>query len=298
MFIGTSIYDFRDYFQTESDCLQYLYDIKWKNGYNCKKCSCSKHYPGRTEWYLKCASCGYDESVKANTLFHKMKVPLLKAFEVMFSLSVRKKGMSSLEISRTYSVNKDTAWLLRQKTQGGMFSSGNNLLQNEVHVDEFAVGGKEKKKQGRSSSSKKVKVVLACEIVINKKGKKTLGNAYAQVIENYSEEQLRPIFENKIATNASITTDKWSSYSPIGKDFNIEQEKSQGGINFKELNNLTMLFKGWLRGIHHHVSKDKMQNYINEFFFRFNRKAFPEKSFNKLLNNLMMSKPLFKSYEK
>jgi hypothetical protein len=45
--------------------------------------------------------------------------------------------MSSLEISRTYSVNKGTAWLLRQKTQGGMFSSGNNLLKNDVHIDEY-----------------------------------------------------------------------------------------------------------------------------------------------------------------
>lgn len=293
MFKGTSIYEFRRYFQTEADCLQYLHDIKWSAGYQCRKCSNTKCYSGRTKWYLKCSKCNYDESVTSNTIFHKMKIPLLKAFEVMFSLSIRKKGISSLEIARTYELNENTAWLLKRKTQYGMFSSGRTLLKNEVYVDEFAVGGKEKKKQGRSSTSKKTKVVLACEVVVNKKGKRTLGNAYAQVIDNYSAKELKQIFDNKIDSSAKVKTDKWTSYQPIGKQYDIESEKSKGGENFKELNTLTMLFKGWLRGIHHHVSKEHMQNYINEFFFRFNRKAFPNGSFNKLINNLMESKPLF-----
>jgi hypothetical protein len=64
-------------------------------------------------------------------------------------------------------------------------------------VNEFAEGGKEKGKQGRSSSSKKTKVVLGCEVVRHK-GKLTLGNAYAQVIQNYSASELKPFFDQKI----------------------------------------------------------------------------------------------------
>jgi len=221
-----------------------------------------------------------------------MKIPILKAFEIIFQLSLRKKGMSALEISRTFDVNKDTAALLKRKIQYGMFSSGNNKLKGNVCVDEFAVGGKEKGKQGRSSTSKKTKVVLGCEIVRHK-GKLTLGNAYAQVIQNYSASELKPFFDHKIDNKAKIKTDKWSGYKPISAFYDIEQIISEGGKNFKELNNLTMLFKGWLRGIHHHVSNKQMQHYINEFIFRFNRKAHPKGSFNKLIENLMYSKPLF-----
>ena len=292
MFKGLSIYDFRKAFKTEEDCLDYLFKKKWSNGFVCKKCGNTSSYKGRTKWYCKCTKCEYDESVKANTLFHKMKVPLLTAFEAMFAISVRKKGISALELSKTYDLNKDTAALLRKKTQNGMFSSGKNKLKKKVHVDEFAVGGKEKGKQGRSLTSKKVKIILACE-VIKYKGKMTLGNAYAEVVENYSADKLRKIFVDKIDENAKIKTDKWSSYKTIAKDFDIEQEKSNGGVNFKELNTLTMLFKGWLRGIHHKVSKENMPNYINEFFFKFNRKAHPKGSFNKVLENFMSSKPLF-----
>ena len=244
MFKGKSIYDFRSEFSSSDDCKRYLFDLNWGNGYECSKCGHGKCYTGRTKWYLKCAKCAYDESVTANTLFHKMKVPILKAFEVLFMLSVRKKGMSCLEIGRTYGLNKDTAALLKKKAQFGMISSGKHKLKGSVFVDEFAVGGKEKNKQGRSSSSKKVKVVLACEVVTNKKGKITLGNGYAQVIEDYSAKSLRPIFTEKIDPKANVTTDGWKSYNPISDDFKITQEISIGGENFKELNTLTMLFKG------------------------------------------------------
>jgi hypothetical protein len=49
-----------------------------------------------------------------------------------------------------------------------MFNSGNNKLKGIFCVDEFALGGKEKGKQGRSSTSKKTKVVLGCEVVRHK----------------------------------------------------------------------------------------------------------------------------------
>lgn len=290
MFKGLSIYDFRKQFNTPDDCYAYLFEMKWGKGYKCSKCGHDHFHKGRTKWYLRCAKCKYDESVKSNTMFHKMKLPILKAFEIMFTLSNRKKGMSALEIARTYDVNPDTASLLRKKTQQGMYSSGKHKLKANVHVDEFSVGGKEKGKQGRCSTSKKVKVILGCEVVKHK-GKNTLGNAYAQVIEDYSEKELLPFFIEKIEPTAKIKTDKWTSYQPISKLYDIKQIKSEGGVNFKELNTLTMLIKGWLRGIHHHVSKEYMQTYLDEFFFKFNRKAHPKVSFNKLLENFMRSKP-------
>jgi transposase-like protein len=292
MFKGMSVYAFRREFQSEEDCKLYLFNLKWSSGYCCRKCANTKSYVGRTKWNKKCSNCYYDESVTANTLFHKMKIPVLKAFEIFFTISLRKKGMSSQEIAKTYEVNKDTAWLLRKRAQLAMFSSGNNKLKGKVFVDEFSVGGKEKGKQGRSSSSKKVKVILGCEVV-KYKGKTTLGNAYAQVIGNYSTEEILPFFEQKIELGAKIKTDKWRSYIPLTKKFNITQEISEGGVNFKELNTLIMLFKGWLRGIHHHVSKNMMQQYINEFFFKFNRKAFIGISFSKFLERMMNQKPWY-----
>lgn len=293
MFKGISIYEFRNAFQTEENCLEFLSKLKWENGYSCKKCGHESYYKGRTRWYRKCSICNYDESVKSNTMFHKMKIPLLKSFEILFSLSVRKKGMSTIEISKMYDINQKTAWLLKRKSQQSMRTSGNSKLKGEVHVDEFVIGGKEKKKQGRSTDSKKIKLVIACEVVTNKKGKSTLGNAYAQVIQAYGSEDLKPLFDSSISKDAKIKTDKWTGYLPIIEDFNIEQIKSKGGENFNEMHNLVMLIKSWIRGIHHHVSKEHINGYLNEYFFKFNRKANPNYSFNTLLKRMMKDKPMF-----
>lgn len=293
MFKGISIYEFRETFQTEENCLEYLSKLKWSEGFHCMKCKNDSFYKGKTKWNRKCQKCDYDESVKSNTMFHKMKLPLLKAFEILFTLSVRKKGMSTIEISKTYAINQNSAWLLKRKAQQAMRTSGNHKLQGKIHVDEITIGGKEKKKQGRSTDSKKVKLVIACEVVTNKKGKQTLGNAYAQVIQAYSSADLKPIFEESIDKSAKITTDKWTGYLPIIENFDIKQEKSDGGNNFTELNNLVMLLKGWIRGIHHHVSKEHINGYINEYFFKFNRKNSPKSSFNTLLRRMIADKPMF-----
>ena len=100
MLKGISTYEFRTQFKTADDCYAYLFDLKWKNGYKCSKCGHNKSYKGRTKWYLRCARCKYDESVKSNNLFHKMKLPILKAFEIMHMLSNRKKGMSRWKLQK------------------------------------------------------------------------------------------------------------------------------------------------------------------------------------------------------
>ncbi len=61
---------------------------------------------GRKWFYRRCRACKYDESVTANTLFHKCKLSLLKAFEIGFRISVKKKGMSSNELGRELDVSK------------------------------------------------------------------------------------------------------------------------------------------------------------------------------------------------
>lgn len=42
MFEGIGIGDFIDQFKTDSDCKNYLYELKWKDGFVCKKCGNSR----------------------------------------------------------------------------------------------------------------------------------------------------------------------------------------------------------------------------------------------------------------
>ena len=41
-FTGESILEFTDKFKTDLDCLEYLAEIKWKEGFKCVKCRHTK----------------------------------------------------------------------------------------------------------------------------------------------------------------------------------------------------------------------------------------------------------------
>ena len=134
-----TIQQFRERFKTNEDCLKFLIEGKWGGGYQCPKCN--EYVKGRKWFYRRCRTCMYDESVTANTGLHKCKLELLKVFEIGFRISVRKKGMSTNELSKEFGCQQKTAWLIKSKFQNMMASSNNFPLENKIEIDEFLVGG-------------------------------------------------------------------------------------------------------------------------------------------------------------
>ncbi|WP_410266876.1 transposase, partial [Cyclobacterium sp.] len=41
-----SIFEFKDRFPDDRSCYEYLAEVKWKDGYRCKKCGHSHHCKG------------------------------------------------------------------------------------------------------------------------------------------------------------------------------------------------------------------------------------------------------------
>lgn len=287
MFKGTSLFEFSEQFQTEEDCYRYLADIKWKDGYCCKQCGHQVFIKGKKEWNRRCQGCEYDESATAGTLFHKVKFSMLKAFHICYRLSVKKKGMSTAELAKEFSLQQKTCWLFKRKIQEAMKSSGVHLLKGKIDVDELAIGQAEEGEVGRSAGEKKL-VIMAVERV-----KSGIGRVYAQAIKDYSSDSFKPFFEKHIAKDAKVRTDKWRGYLPLKETYSLlEQEESSKGENFPEMHTMIMSLKSWLRGIHHHCSKEHVQAYLDEFCFRFNRRSFMKSIFHKLIERMIECKPL------
>ena len=167
-----------------------------------------------------------------------------------------------------------------------MCRSDKHPLEKEVEVDEFLVGGFDENERGRSLESKQL-VVLGVEKVVDKKGNTTIGRAYARVIENALAAQLKPFFEQKIDVHSRVLTDGWRGYWPLQKGWDIEQTLSEKGKGFPELNVYIMNIKGWLSGIHHKCKGNRLQNYMDEFHFRFNRRGFLGSILDKLIGRAM-----------
>ena len=151
----------------------------------------------------------------------------------------------------------------------------------------FGLEGPEENKRGRSKGDKKL-VVLALEKLPN-----GVGRAYAQVIENASAKEFRPFFSKHITKDAHIITDEWRGYSPLKKDYTrLEQRKSEDGVAFIDLHMHIMNLKGWLRGIHHHCSRERLQGYLDEYHFRYNRRNNMETIFDLLLKRMVINTPV------
>lgn len=287
-FIGVNSINFYTRFTTEESCYQYLSEIKWDNShFVCRKCGNNHYCKGVKPYSRRCTKCKYDESPTAGTMFDKCKFSLLIAFHIVFKISTKKKGMSSLELSEEYDLRQKTCWEFKWKIQQAMQSSYRYPLTGTVHIDEFYIGGEEEGKRGRSHGNKML-VVIALEMV-----KGGVGRAYAMAIDSASAASLRPFFLSHISKDAKITTDEWNGYKPIKRDFPyLEQVKSEQGNNFPDIHIHIMNLKSWLRGIHHHCSKERLQGYLNEYHFRYNRRNNMDTIFDTLIKRMVHNEPV------
>lgn len=285
-FVGVNSIKFNKRFQTDDDCLMYLASIKWKSDeFVCKRCGNKKYCKGIKPYSRRCIKCCYDESPTAGTMFDKCKFSLLLAFHIVFKIASKKKGMSSLELSKEFEMRQKTCWEFKWKVQQAMQSSKRYLLSGKVDIDEFLVGGVEDQKRGRSQGKKRL-VVVALERLEDGVGRA------AQVIENASAKQLKPFFDTYIDRGAKIITDEWNGYKPLKKQYRLlEQIPSAKGRNFKNIHIHIMNIKGWIRGIHHHCSKERLQGYLDEYHFRYNRRNNMDTIFNLLIERMVKNEP-------
>lgn len=286
-FAGVNSIKFNRQFKDDLSCYEYLASVKWgPKGYICKRCGHDKHCKGKKPFSRRCIRCRYDESPTAGTMFDKCKFPLLIAFHIVFKIGTKKKGMSTLELSHEFELRQPTCWEFKWKIQQAMKSSKQHPLEGEVHVDEFFIGGPEEQKRGRSKGNKRL-VVVALEKV-----KEGVGRAYAQVIETASSEEFIPFFNGQVSKKAKVITDEWRGYTPLKGHYRaLKQIPSKDGKNFPDLHIHIMNLKGWLRGIHHHCSKERLQGYLDEYHYRYNRRNHMDTIFDRLIKRMVEGEP-------
>ncbi len=286
-FKSLSLFEFQAKFPDDESCSAYLADLKWSNGYSCRRCKNTVFCQGVRLHERQCTVCRHLESPTAGTLFHKCKFSLLKAFYIVYYISTSKKGISSTELSRKLDLRQGTCWLFKQKVMKAMKSSKSFPMEGKVDVDETYVGGQDDQAIGRNEGKKKL-VVLAVE-----KKERGVSRFYGRVIETASKKNLSDFMKDYIASDANIRTDKWSGYKGLEAEFpNLVREKSEKkGKNFKELHRTIMMFKAWLRGVHHSVRH--LQPYIDEYTYRFNRHKMAEGIFDNLMKRMVKAEPCY-----
>jgi len=278
IFKGQDLLAFAERFKTDNDCKAYLSNIKWKETYICVKCGHTASQI-RKDYSRTCNKCSHTESSSANTLFHKVKFGLRKAFFICFEMATTTKSLSASYMAVRYTVTERTARLFMHKVREAMKSSSNNPMDGDVHVDEFVLGGKEKGKVGRSYDSKKKKAITAIQLTDEGKVRRM----YVMSINDFSAHSLSSIFDKHIDKDAKVTTDLWKGYKPISQHYDIHQIPSNKGLNFKALHTMIHQVKSWIRTTYSWVSRANVNRYFDEFCFRLNRSQSKKTIFNNLI---------------
>jgi transposase-like protein len=272
-------------FADEDKARAFVESKRWPNGPVCPHCECTEVYtltpksgstkPVRPGVY-KCKACRQQFTVRIGTIYEESKIPLCKWLMAIHLMTSSKKGISSHQIAREIGITVKSTWFLTQRIREAMTEEPvAGMLKDVVEVDETYVGGKPRikgeSKRGRGTDKKPVMVLverngsgIRCKPVERVDGR-TLKNEIAVVV----------------AKDAALMTDEFAAYRGVDKErtgghFTVNHgegeyvRRTNGGlsINTNTAESFFALLKRGHYGIFHHLSKNHLHRYCNEFGFR------------------------------
>lgn len=280
-------------FSTETSCGEYLYRLRWPDGFICPVCSTGKAWQINGTLY-ECCNCGRQQSVTAGTIFQATHVPLATWFRVAWWVCTQKNGASALSLKQVLGIGSyRTAWMLLHKLRLAMVRPCREKLHGTIEVDESLVGGKKAGKRGRGASGKSIVMVA-----VEDKGEEGIGRIRLEKIEDATENSIKDFITENITRGSVIRTDGFRSYSSVAKcefqHIKVAGFSKVGEENLPLVHRVASLLKRWILGTHQgSVSIEHLQAYLNEFTFRFNRRKSHSrgKLFLRIMENAVQVKP-------
>lgn len=278
-------------YTTQQECIKHLEKLRWPKGRTFPYCT-SKSYSKKTkEFRYTCLSCKSSYSVTVGTIFASSKVPLPKWFAAIALITVAKKGISSLQLSRHLEVNKNTGWFMQYRIRKAMKEE--LTLRGTVEIDETFVGGSvtnmhkshiEKHNIYPGGMEHKTPVLG----MIERKGKVVL-----KVIPKANKKNIRPILNERVTGESVVITDGFGPYRTLGREFkkhvainHEKKEKAKGKYNLSSIEGFWTMLKRAIMGVYHSVTSKHLQAYVDELAFKHNYR-FNKNTFNLLIKRML-----------
>ena len=278
--------EFEKWFRKNADCREYLFRMRWSDGFRCPRCNHGKAWPvGKVRY--ECTRCGYQASVIAGTILQDTHKPLTMWFRAMWWVTSQKTGASALGLQRVLGLGSyQTAWTWLHKLRRAMVRPGRDRLAGRVEVDETYVGGVDAG-GGRRHLGNKALVAIAAQV-----DGKGIGRVRLSRISDASAECLGSFVSETVEPKSTVITDGWPGYEGLSGKGYKHHVRPLGGNPEKaskllpRVHRVASLLKRWLMGTHQGaVSREHLDYYLDEFTFRFNRRA--SKSRGKLFYRLV-----------
>lgn len=276
--------EFEERFNSEKSCREYLFQIRWPDGFKCPRCQHNEVWTMGDGLY-RCKKCEFKISVTAGTIFQDTRKPLRLWFRAMWYITNQKYGISALGLQKALGLsNYRTALTWVHKLRLAMVRPMRDRIPGIIEVDETYIGGKKAGKRGRGAAGK-ILVIIGAQIDGNR-----IGRIRVKRVSNASGKSLTGAVQQAVEPGSIVQTDGWDGYSQldsVGYVHEIVRKDATVGKNLlPKCNMVASLLKRWLMGTHHgavHISH--IDYYLDEFVFRFNRRT--SKSRGKLFYRLV-----------
>jgi transposase-like protein len=275
-----TIKDFDRDFPNDAACLDWLKNYLYPDGITCENDRCkrygkvTKHYRDLRRRSYSCAYCGYHVHPAVGTIFHKSPTSLKSWFYAIFLMAQTRCGISAKQLERELGVTYKTAWR--------MFRQIRSMLADPrpapplggakpVEADEAYIGGVQPRKRGKPNpdDTNKVSVLGIAE---------RNGRIRAFVTPVTADALLTHIARN-VNRKSTIYTDDSNYYDwlkHLGFDHHsIAHYKKvyvDGDIHTNTIEGFWSLVKRGTSGVYHRVGRDYLQDYLNEFAFRYSHR--------------------------
>lgn len=293
--------DFYDKFKDEKACKDYIRQIREQEGVVCKKCSGKSHYWKNDKEVWECKSCSFRTSLRSGTVMEGSKLPYSYWLAGMQFLTATKKSFSAKYIQEELGHKRyEPIWAMLHKLRMVMGHRDKLYRLTEyVEMDEGFFESADKKdkndegnkKRGRGSK-RQVKVLVAAEskeVKDSKSDKKrSVRHLKMTVMNDLGSESINKQVEKDIDKKAVVMTDGWRGYNYLSEKVKehvklvVENPKEAGKV-FPWVHTAISNSKRMFLGIYHRIDSPYMQNYLNEFCYKFNRRYFKDKVFDRLV---------------
>lgn len=267
-----TLMDVEKRFASEEACRDYLFALRWPEGFVCPRCA------GRSAWAMSrglwlCGGCRRQVSVTSGTIFQDRKLPLTTWFRAMWSVTSQKNGVSALGLQRVLGMGSyQTAWTLLHKLRRAMVRPGRDRLTGRVEVDETYWGVDEKPVIGRLTYDKALIAIAA------QQDGRGIGRIRLRRIPAATKASLHGFIAEAVEPGSIVITDGLNAYQAmkgyVHQPIVVKGQSVDASTLLPRVHRVASLLKRWLLGTHQGaVRHEYLDYYLDEFTFRFNRRT-------------------------
>ena len=206
--------EFMERFETEEKCREYLYQLRWPEGFVCPKCGVKDEpFNIKSRHQYQCRHCNHQASVTAGTIMDRTRTPLKKWFLAIYLMGQDKRGCSAMKLKQEVKIAYDTAWTMSHKIRKDMGERDSMYLLSGIMEmdDSFFGGAHEGSKRGRGTD----KTPVVFSLSLDNAGRP--GYLHAKVVEVVDGDTITQVARDYIKPGSTIRSDGLSCYNRLSE---------------------------------------------------------------------------------